>query len=96
MLILSDHFRYKIIVITLGGAILRGVFHIYQGWESAVLFLWGAVAALTVAATGRWAMLFVLHYVNNMLIVSLGLSPVLSIAIILAVLFAADLLLKEA
>jgi len=50
------------------GGLLRGVFHVYQGWESLGLFVWGALVAVAVAWTGRWVMFFILHFINNFFI----------------------------
>ncbi|KMY23983.1 hypothetical protein ACU19_00990 [Actinobaculum suis] len=55
---------------------LRGIFHVYQGLESIGLFIWGAAAALAVALTGRWVLLFLLHYLNNALISALGWTSI--------------------
>lgn len=72
MLLWTDRPCIKCFGILLGGGLLRGIFHIYQGWESIGLFIWGAVAALAVALTGRWVLLFLLHYLNNALITAFG------------------------
>lgn len=81
MLIWDESPRVKLIGVTLGGGFLRGVFHVYQGWESLGLFTWGVAAALAVALTGRWFFLFLLHYVNNALITA-GDLPSISAAIV--------------
>lgn len=73
-LLLAKHLRAKVIVIAFSGAVLRGIFHVYQGWESIGLFIWGTVAALAVAMTGRWLILFILHLLNNALIMSVGFN----------------------
>lgn len=72
MLLWAGRPRIKLFGILVGGGVLRGIFHVYQGWESVGLFIWGAVAALAVALTGRWVLLFLLHYFNNALISALG------------------------
>lgn len=60
--------RVRLLCAVLGGALLRGVFHVYQGWESAGLFVWGAIVAVAIAWTGRWVLFFILHFINNFLI----------------------------
>lgn len=68
--------------IAFGCMILRGIFHVYQGWESIGLFIWGAVAGVAIALTGRWVILFVLHFINNALITAGGFNSVFSAIII--------------
>jgi len=58
----------RLLSAVVGGGLLRGVFHIYQGWESLGLFVWGALVAVAVAWTGRWVMFFILHFMNNFFI----------------------------
>ncbi|WP_067779450.1 CPBP family intramembrane glutamic endopeptidase [Actinomyces vulturis] len=70
--------RFWIAVIA--GGFLRGVFHLYQGWGSAGLFLWGAVTAVAVAWTGRWMILFVMHLINNVIVLTFGV-PDLFVAV---------------
>ncbi|TQM65231.1 CPBP family glutamic-type intramembrane protease [Klugiella xanthotipulae] len=74
MLLMTEHPRAKFIGVILGGGVLRGIFHVFQGWESIGLFVWGACAALLVAMTGRWLLLFFLHLLNNALVYSFGSS----------------------
>lgn len=81
MLLWADRPRVKILGVLVGGGVLRGIFHVYQGWESVGLFVWGAVAALAVALTGRWVILFLLHYLNNALITAGGLDS-LTVALV--------------
>ena len=76
MLLWADRPRIKCFGILVGGGLLRGIFHVYQGWESIGLFFWGAAAALAVALTGRWVLLFLLHYLNNALISAFGWDSV--------------------
>ena len=78
MLLSVDHPRIKLLGVVVGGGVLRGIFHVYQGWASIGLFVWGACAALAVAVTGRWLLLFVLHYVNNALVNPLGVHSVVA------------------
>ena len=60
--------KARLYCVVIGGAILRGIFHIYQGWESIGLFIWGALVAVAIAWTGRWGLFFVLHFLNNYII----------------------------
>lgn len=76
MLLWADRPRIKFFGILVGGGVLRGIFHVYQGWESIGLFIWGAAAAVAVALTGRWVLLFLLHYLNNALISAFGWNSV--------------------
>lgn len=76
MLLWANRPCIKFFGILVGGGVLRGIFHVYQGWESIGLFIWGAAAALAVARTGRWVLLFLLHYLNNALISAFGWDPV--------------------
>jgi hypothetical protein len=68
VILTRDKPKVRLLCAVLGGAFLRGVFHIYQGWESVGLFAWGALVAVTVAWTGRWMMFFILHFMNNFFI----------------------------
>lgn len=85
MLLCVDRPRIKLFGILVGGGVLRGIFHVYQGWESVGLFIWGAVAALAVALTGRWILLFLLHYLNNALISALGWDSIEAALLLLLV-----------
>src|SRR5699024_9838333 len=72
MLLWAERPLVKLLGVLIGGGILRGIFHVYQGLESAGLFIWGAFAAVAVALTGRWVILFILHFLNNALITAGG------------------------
>lgn len=90
----------KIIGVLVGGGVLRGIFHVYQGWESVGLFVWGAVAAMAVALTGRWIILFILHYLNNALITAGGqynvaVATVLMLVCFVPLAFASDKKMKS-
>lgn len=85
MLLWADRPRIKCFGILVGGGVLRGIFHVYQGWESIGLFIWGAVAALAVALTGRWMLLFLLHYLNNAIISALGWDSIEAALLLLLV-----------
>lgn len=87
MLLWKDRPLVKVLGVLVGGGVLRGVFHVYQGWESVGLFVWGAVAALTIALTGRWVILFILHYLNNALITAGGLNSIEAALVVLLVCF---------
>lgn len=52
--------------------LLRGLFHIYYGWPSLGMFVWGAGAAAAYAVTGRVIVPVVLHSLNLM-----NLAPML-------------------
>ena len=64
VILTRDKPKVRLLCAVLGGAFLRGVFHIYQGWESVGLFAWGALVAVTVAWTGRWMMFFFISIFN--------------------------------
>ena len=85
MLLWADRPRIKFFGILVGGGVLRGIFHVYQGWESIGLFIWGAAAALAVSLTGRWVLLFLLHYLNNALISALGWDSIEAALLLLLV-----------
>lgn len=68
VILTRDKPRLRLPCAALGGAFLRGMFHVYQGWESVGLFVWGALVAVAIAWTGRWVLFFVLHFINNFLI----------------------------
>ena len=51
-------------------ASLRGVMHLYQGWESGVLAVgWGAAAAITYAILGSLSGLIAAHVLHNLTLV---------------------------
>lgn len=87
MLLWTDRPLVKVLGVLVGGAVLRGIFHVYQGWESVGLFFWGAGAALAIALTGRWVILFILHYLNNALITAGGLNSIEAALVVLLVCF---------
>lgn len=87
MLLWADRPLIKALGVLVGGGVLRGVFHVYQGWESIGLFAWGAVAALAVALTGRWVILFIMHYLNNALITAGDLDNVTVAALLVLICF---------
>lgn len=68
ILITQKNLYARVAGVAFGCMILRGIFHVYQGWESIGLFIWGAVAGAAIALTGRWVIMFVLHFINNSLI----------------------------
>ncbi len=85
MLLWTDRPRIKCFGILVGGGLLRGIFHVYQGLESIGLFIWGAAAALAVALTGRWVLLFLMHYLNNALITAFGWDSIEAARLLLLV-----------
>lgn len=85
--------KYVGIVIICGT--LRGMFHVYQGWSSIGLFVWGAVAGCLVALTGRWVILFILHYINNSMISAGAASDVFTAYLILFACLSLFLLMNE-
>lgn len=68
MLLYAERPYIKWSGILIGGAVLRGIFHTYYGWGSIGLFFWGAVVALVIACTGKWIILFVLHFLYNFVV----------------------------
>jgi len=73
VLLTRNNPKVRFWVALIGGGLLRVAFHVYQGWVSVGLFFWGAVVAVAVAWTGRWLILFILHFVTNFAINMMGM-----------------------